>query len=158
MLSLKDDSPGLIPDTTTTKTEAKAPKRCKVKWRKPRKVEDIRIRRAPAVTYVSAQDGTDIIFDPGDYETKVAPIYPFLNCNRSGDGATHVRIWGSIEPGKRKNNLQVSRLVMGLAPNDRREVFFTNRNQRDMRKTNLELRGPVPMRDDTNEEGGDSNA
>ncbi len=117
-----------------------------IRRHKPRKIDQVRVRVNSDATYVSAQDSTDIIFDHGDYEAIICPISPFLICNLSGQGAVHVRIHGSIEPGKPENLLQVSRLILGLKPGDRREVFFKNRNQRDMRKDNLELRGPKPAR------------
>ncbi len=143
-MSLNNDNPHQMPESKTKTTETAAPNRRKIKHRKARKPSDIEPRRTPDATYVPAQDGTEIIFDPGDYETKVKPINPLLMCNLSGQGAIHVRIHGSIEPVKAKNNLQVSRLVLGLNPSDPREVFFINRNQRDMRKINLELRGNAP--------------
>jgi hypothetical protein len=124
----------------------------KIKWRKPRRENEIRVRYEADGTYVSAQDGSYCIFDHGDYQTLVMPKCPYLNCNRSGDGVIHVRIKADRGNGRRKNNIQVARLIMGLEDSDPRKVMFRNRNHRDLRKDNLYLVGAPPAKDSDHEQ------
>lgn len=124
-----------------------------IRYRKSRKPDDVKVRWGADGTHVSAQDGSFIIFDHGDFESLVKPHSPFIICNLSGDGKLHVRVNGSREPGKAKNNIQISHLIKGLAPGDGREVRFHNGNARDMRKENLFFVGTSTKQTDEGEGG-----